>query len=65
VQMKDDKELFIAWLEKQMFDVAEKDICNATSNDRKYADRCQLTDLLRAKWRLISQSILMQFDLAW
>ena len=48
MDMDDDDQLVLAWLEEQMLDVREKNV----------------NTMLRVEWRLITDTVLMDFDLA-
>ena len=65
VNVDNDQQLVVAWLEEQVFDIAEQDVCSMMFQSLRPSHHFiwNLTDFLRAHWGLVTQTVLVDLDL--
>ena len=67
VNVDNDQQLVVAWLEEQVFDIAEQDVCSMMFQSLCPSHHFiwNVTDFLRAHGGLVTQTVLVDLDLAW
>lgn len=65
VNVDNDQQLVVAWLEEQVFDIAEQDVCSMMFQSLRPSHHFiwNLTDFLRAHGGLVTQTVLVDLDL--